>query len=205
MNNKIYIGDISHYQPDIKLVDLQVDLSGVIHKATEGIDGHDPYYFPREFEVLQTKLLWGAYHFGLNGDPVGQAHFFLDAVKPTCGTLIALDLEQRMSLQEAETFVTTVRDELGRFPLVYVSKSYMNEIDPFPHSKLPTVLSQCGLWVANYSNCPIIPTQWSYYDLWQYSDGILGGDPIMLPHTPKIDLSVWRGNKEELIEWWGRC
>src|SRR5437016_13420975 len=64
----------------------------IIHRATIG-DRADRKYGERRDEAKKRGYKWGAYHFGKPGDPIKQADFFLDTVKPATDELLALDLE----------------------------------------------------------------------------------------------------------------
>ena len=64
----------------------------IIHRATIG-DRVDKKYAERKIEAKKRGYKWGAYHFGRPGDPIKQADFFLETVKPEADDLIALDLD----------------------------------------------------------------------------------------------------------------
>src|SRR6266852_3158084 len=97
----------------------------IIHRATIG-DRADRKYAERRDEAKKRGYKWGAYHFGKPGDPIKQADFFLDTVKPTPDDLIALDLESTdgskyMSFDEAQVFIKRVKEKTGRYPLIYAN------------------------------------------------------------------------------------
>src|SRR2546423_6267657 len=64
----------------------------IIHRATIG-DRADRKYAERRDEAKKRGYKWGAYHLGKPGDPIKQADFFLNSVKPGKDDLLALDLE----------------------------------------------------------------------------------------------------------------
>src|SRR5713101_7717830 len=81
----------------------------IIHRATIG-DRVDRKYFERRDEAKKRGYKWGAYHFGKPGDPIKQADFFLETVKPGKNDLLALDLEsddatKHMSFAGARIFI----------------------------------------------------------------------------------------------------
>src|SRR5256885_15643482 len=95
----------------------------IIHRATIG-DRVDRKYAERRDEAKKRGYKWGAYHFGKPGDPIKQADFFLDTVKPTADDLIALDLEstdgsKHMSFDDARAFIRRIREKTGRYTFVY--------------------------------------------------------------------------------------
>src|SRR5258708_30461770 len=86
--------DLSHHNGKVDLAQAgQNGVIGVIHKATQGTLYVDPLYHANLAQASAANLLWGAYHFGVSGDGVAQAEFFLDTVKPIAHTLLVLDFE----------------------------------------------------------------------------------------------------------------
>src|SRR4030081_4125165 len=79
---------------DINWDELATDtrVVAIIHRATIG-DRADRKYAARKIEAKKRGYKWGAYHLGKPGEPIEQADFFLDTVKPAADELIALDLE----------------------------------------------------------------------------------------------------------------
>src|SRR5215510_2477306 len=157
---------------------------GVLHKITEGTSYVDGAYAPRQPMALAAGLLWGAYHCGRHGDPFGQAYHFLDIVQPTPQTLLVLYWEScgenpDMTLDEAERFVTAIVEETGRWPGLYSGERYCGDALAGVEQ---TVLSQCWLWLAKYSEeMPVVPPQWDILTLWQYTNGTEGPEPHEVP------------------------
>lgn len=90
----------------------------IIHRATIG-DRADRKYAERRDEAKKRGYKWGAYHFGKPGDPIKQADFFLETVKPADDDLIALDLEsadatKHMSFDDARVFIKRIKEKTGR-------------------------------------------------------------------------------------------
>ena len=174
--------DLSHYNGEVDLAAAKAaGLVGVIHKATQGLDGVDPTYATRREQARAAGLLWGAYHFATGGDGVAQAEHFLAVAGREAGTLLALDLEanpagQSMPLEEARAFVTHVAQATGRYPGLY-SGSYIKELlgagsDP--------VLAQCWFWLAQYGPTAIVPPNWP---TWTY------GNTPMAPSATRRTIS----------------
>src|SRR5690349_8800309 len=97
----------------------------IIHRATIG-DRVDKKYAERKIEAKKRGYKWGAYHYGKPGDPIKQADFFLETVKPESDDLMALDLEstdfeKHMSFDEARVFINRIKEKTGRYPLVYAN------------------------------------------------------------------------------------
>jgi lysozyme len=161
---------------------------GVIHKATEGFDYIDPDYLARRSLAQAAGLMWGSYHFGVGGDGVQQAQFFLSTVQPGPYDLLALDLEENsegssMTLEQAEAFVSQVQSATGRWPGVY-SGGYIKGTLGNPTN---TVLANCWLWLAQWEQEPVLPAAWEIWTLWQYTDGQLGPGPYSLAGIGNCD------------------
>ena len=119
---------------DINWDNLATDkrVVAIIHRATIG-DRADRKYAERRDEAKKRGYKWGAYHFGRPGDPIKQADFFLDTVKPTADDLIALDLEstdgsKHMSFDDARVFIKRVKEKTGRYPLIYANNEVTKAI-----------------------------------------------------------------------------
>ena len=88
------IVDLSHHNRVADFEAAKADgISGVIHKATQGFRYTDPKYQNPRSKALDAGLLWGAYHFAVGGDGVGQAENFLSVVNPEPTDLLVLDLD----------------------------------------------------------------------------------------------------------------
>ncbi len=176
---------------------------GVIHKATQGTHYADPLYETNKASAAAAGLLWGAYHFGVGGDGVGQADHFLGVVGTDRDTLVVLDLEANpqgpsMALEEARAFVTHVQDATGRWPGLYAGH-YLKELlgtasDP--------VLANCWFWLSQYGPTPVVPVNWSAWTLWQYTDGGLGPPPHTVAGIGRCDRNKFNGSESQLRDLW---
>ena len=125
--------DISHRNTAASFQEVKNNgIVGVIHKATEGITVVDSEYHGRKHRALANGLFGGAYHFGVKGNVEQQVEHFLAAVNPTATDLLVLDFEPngisgKMTLAEAETFVSAVKAKTGRFPGLYSGESFLRE------------------------------------------------------------------------------
>ena len=155
--------DISHHNGDGDLAAAKAGgIMGVIHKGTQGIAYVDPRYAANKRKASDAGLLWGAYHFGTGDDGVQQAEHFLNAVQPDSQTLSVLDFEANaqgasMTLEEARAFVTHVHDGIGRWPGLY-GGFYLKQV---LGAQQDPVLSNCWLWLSQYSSRPIVPPNWA--------------------------------------------
>lgn len=185
----------------------------VIHRATIG-DRVDRKYHERKIEAKKRGYKWGAYHFGKPGDPIKQADFFLETVKPEADDLIALDLEstdatKHMSFDEARVFIDRIKEKTGRYVLVYannvVTRAITQEFGP------DSVFARIPLWYARFkATVHDFPKgTWDSYTLWQFSSEIncspnnRAACLYTVPGTPyDIDVNVFNGTIAEMRERW---
>lgn len=175
-------------------------LIGMVHKATEWLTVTDSAYAERRKRANVVGLLWGAYHFGQNASGKDQAKHFLDVAKPCPKTLVCLDWEAplrgrpAMSVAQAEAFVQHVKDELGRWPVLYSGRSFLIE----RHIGLSSPLANCKLWVARYNSVlGKVPSPWTDWVLWQYTDN--GREPGVVG---PVDVDKFNGTPEQLVARW---
>ncbi|KAL7581438.1 hypothetical protein ACA910_022019 [Epithemia clementina (nom. ined.)] len=174
--------DISHFQTQVDFHRLKASgIQAVISKCTEGYGYTDPTYKVRRKKALAAGLLWGAYHFGTGTAVHLQVNYFLDVCVVDANTLLVLDWEEnpsgtQMTLSQAREFVQGVKDRTKRWPVLYGGRLLRESMQ---QSGGDTILNQCPLWVAEYSNrqSPRIPVGWSQYTFWQYTNGIVGHQP----------------------------
>jgi lysozyme len=223
--------NLSHYdmmRPDFATMKRQ-GIMGVIHEATYPPFVRDAKYLDRQMGALQAGLLWGAYHYGNGSDPIRQADHFLSvvssawaqanpAVRPSAGVLLVLDFEKNghypggtMRADQAVAFVERIRSRTGVYPGIYSGEYHLaqvlNSARVTPAQR--QTLTNCWLWVANYSKEPRATAPWSYWALWQYcGDGKCrlprSAYPISIANIRKAELNVFRGSRSDLAEFWQR-
>jgi GH25 family lysozyme M1 (1,4-beta-N-acetylmuramidase) len=185
----------------------------IIHRATTG-DRADRKYIERRDEAKKRGYKWGAYHFGKPGDPIKQADFFLETVKPMVDDLIALDLEsddatKHMSFDEARIFIRRIKEKTGRYPLVYANREVTKAIsDKYGADE---VFSNTHLWYARFkkqvTDFPV--GTWKTYTVWQFSSELncRAADRSACLYTVPgtdydIDVDIFNGTIEELRSKW---
>jgi GH25 family lysozyme M1 (1,4-beta-N-acetylmuramidase) len=185
----------------------------IIHRATIG-DRVDKKYAERKIEAKKRGYKWGAYHYGKPGDPIKQADFFLETVKPEADDLLALDLEstefdKHMSFDEARAFINRVKQKTGRYPIIYannlVTKAIANQYGE------DDVFAKTHLWYARFKrSVNDFPTgTWKTYTLWQFSSE-MNCSPAdrsqclyTVPGTEyDMDVDVFNGTIDELRKGW---
>jgi GH25 family lysozyme M1 (1,4-beta-N-acetylmuramidase) len=188
-------------------------VAGIIHRATIG-GRKDTGYAERREEAKRRGYKWGSYHLGKPGDPIGQADFYLDTVRPAEDEVIALDIESLnpatdMSLANAIRFIQRIKEKTGRYPVLYANHAVVKEIsNRYPGDSL---FSKTPLWYARFkSRVTDFPTKtWNAYTLWQFSSEI-NCQPThpekclyRVPGTQTdMDINVYRGTVEELKANW---
>jgi len=183
--------DLNHNDDiDFAKVKAKGEIAAIIHKVSEGSTFVDQHFDERRKAARSLGFLWGVYHFGTNADVGAQLKNFLAHAKIEATDFVALDYEKRtlkdgsditMSLDQAEEFVTRLHEKLGRFPAIYGSDLLAHAAQVRPQS----VLGRCHLWLAAYTThpAPTVPSLWPKFTLWQYTDGLVGGDPKVTEGT----------------------
>jgi lysozyme len=200
---------------DIDWEELATDkrVVGIIHRATIG-DRADRRYSERRDEAKKRGYKWGAYHLGKPGDPIKQADFFLETVKPAAGELIALDLEsvdatKHMSFDEARSFIKRIKEKTGRYPLIYANNEVTRAISD--RYGADDVFAKTGLWYARFrrSVTDFPAGTWKTYTVWQFSSEQNcnpANRPACLYTVPgteyDMDVDVYNGTIEELRSKW---
>jgi hypothetical protein len=149
--------DVSHYQTTTPPL---AGLSFLFAKATEGTWFVDPLYATHTTAARAAGLVAGAYHFGVDVDPIAQARHFL-AVAGGAG-LIALDLESSpvpMTIAQGRVFIAAVHSAGRKVGLYHSLSGFLN-------------LGQDWDWVADWGTPPP-PIPWTF---WQYHGGPLDKD-----------------------------
>ena len=199
--------DLSHHNAPVDLARARGDgIQAVIHKASQGVVYTDPQYVYRKHAAQQLGLLWGAYHFGDGTDGRTQAEHFLTASRADDNVLCVLDLEENteggdtISLVQAYDFLNCVKNRTGRWPVLY-GGWYLRTL---VQGKPDAILNNCPLWVSDYrgTNEPVIPTGWSTWNLWQYTDGTNGSAPFTVAGIGKCDRDLFNGTPDELATFW---
>ena len=184
---------------------------GVIHRSSIGFRVDTKYHSRRKI-AKKRGYLWGAYHLGRSGDPIGQAKLFLETIDYDEDTLMILDLEdtnnsRMMDVPESIKFMKYVYQKTGKIPVIYanhnVTKILNREVAEEP------LFQNARLWYARFR--PSIPNFpegiWDTYWLWQFSSEIncsrTGRCLYNVPGTKyDMDVNVFFGSKSELEEQW---
>jgi GH25 family lysozyme M1 (1,4-beta-N-acetylmuramidase) len=184
---------------------------GLIHRAVIG-NVVDARYAERAREARRRGILFGAYHLGVEGDPVGQADLFLNTVGDATGVLLALDLEdvhdpRRMDIAEAIQFIERVRARAGRTPVIYGNRKVIAALSE--SADFRRAAGTAPIWYARYRE-EIWPEDlgaWPSYLLWQFSSEVnCTPGEACLYRAPGVqhdmDFNVFPGTRDELAAIW---
>jgi lysozyme len=191
--------DLSHYNHVTSFQQARDSgMLAVFHKATQGAHFVDAEYDNRRNDAIRAGLLFGSYHFGTDDDSDEQADHYMQVADST--DLMVLDFEPNgqgtMSLAQAETFVSRIKEKTGRFPGLYTGESFINEQ---LGNNTTTVLKNCFLWIAKFSaTMPKVPPAFPKFTLWQYTDGSAGPQPQIVPGVGRCDRDKFNGDEAGL-------
>jgi lysozyme len=189
--------DVSNWQGSIDWT--KVKNSGKVFafcKATEGTTYKDPWFATNWANMKKVGLIRGAYHFGHPGsDPIAQARFFVNTVKPTTGDLqLVLDLEVTDGKTPAQVwawtqaFIGEIKRLTGRPGIIYTGYYFWKDNVGNPNNNL-----NCPLWIAIYGPNPLVPSAWSTWSFWQYTSS--GSVPGV---SGNVDLDYFNGSLDQL-------
>ncbi|WP_299193964.1 glycoside hydrolase family 25 protein [uncultured Erythrobacter sp.] len=167
-------------------------IRAVIHKATEGLYFKDGTFIARQGAAKAAGLMWGSYHFLTPQNGIEQANYYLDFAKPDQDELVAVDVEREGTAFDVLCdFVNQIHSKLGRYPVVYGSNVLRSLTAGHPGDS--SVLHNCPLWIADYgSDSPQLPAPWSFWTLWQYTDGTNSAPGFGSDSVPGINGAVLR-------------
>lgn len=220
--------NLSHYdamRPDFETMRAQ-GIVGVIHEASYPRFVRDEKYSGRQQAAARAGLLWGAYHFADNTDPVRQANHLLDVVASSWRradpesrpkeVLLVLDFEPNrhypggtMRVEQAVEFVDHIYRRTGKYPGLYGGENRLRQV---LSSKKVTeaqrrVLGRCWLWVANYHYEPRSVPPWNHWTMWQYTgDGVCdlprASFPKNIANIRNAERNMFRASAGELRTFW---
>lgn len=169
--------DISNWQSGLQ--PSKLDIEFCICKATEGTYFTDKYCDSWVRDCIKNKIPFGFYHFAGNGTAKSEAEYFVNECLGYFGKGIPVldyEVDKANNVKWCETWLKTVHNLTGVWPLIYISASRCSE---YENSWIP---EKCGLWVAGY---PYTMSEWTYdvmpYDvtpwdcaaIWQFTSQLI--------------------------------
>lgn len=151
--------DVSGYQSGDITAAAPADF--VVIKATQGLGWSNINYSAQKANADRTGKATGMYHFANGGNAVAEADTFVNAVSDRVGkSVLALDWEECLAYGRygcsvtnpnwgnpawIQTWVTRVHDRTAVWPIVYVQRSAVWQVNAW-------VRARCMLWVAQYAS-----------------------------------------------------
>lgn len=187
MSTQIKGIDISKSQGNlIDSIDTNnTDLAFVICKASGGITIQDPDFAHNWETIPQKGFIRGTYHFYYTNDaPQSQADNFFNVVGseyPADALPPVVDFENAsikttdhaQIITDLLDFIALLEQKYNRTPIIYTNQSTGNSYLNDPR------LAKYPLWVASYASSPKLPSTWSDWTLWQYSEsGDINGTAV---------------------------
>ena len=180
--------DVSYYQGNFNWAGAHVQFGAA--RISDGTGFIDPDFAGNWSRMKAAGVIRSAYQFFEPGQSeVTQANLVISKVgKLGAGDLpVMLDIEvtggQSPSTirARAQHWLDMVEAGTGKRPFVYSYGSFLE-------ANLGSGFGKYPLWIANYGPvCPSVPSGWSNWKVWQYSDG--GGS---------LDHDVFNGTLAEL-------
>jgi lysozyme len=149
-------------------------ITGILHKATQGITTIDPAYADRKTEWANLGW-WGAYHWYMGtDDPKSQAQHFLSVAGPC--TVYAVDYEDTESsctIAGMIEFIEAVEAEIDSQMVIYGGQGLLGEQLETATPEQIVFLAARRIWWSEYETATphYLPTHiWPTYWLWQYTE-----------------------------------
>lgn len=195
---RLTVIDISHYQTvtDVSAI-RAAGVLGIIHKATEGTGYTDDKF--AENRKLFAGFGWASYHFLKPGNIDAQMQYHMAVATPAVGERVVIDYEDSgCSLGDLQAAISWLRANAPNNPICVYCGLIKGQLGG---SAAPWLVGT-SLWIAEYITAPepSWPKQvWPRWDLWQHSDGTVGGHPRVVLGISQCDCSAFNGTGE-----WGR-
>lgn len=191
--------DLSHWQGVPDFNKLKTDgISFIIAKATEGLWIIDDMLQSNVSGAKSVGILVGTYHFchaRSVQEAIQEANFYCDAIQsyklelPPVLDMETSDAPHELVVSICHMFLETVEKRTGVKPMIYASRSYIDE-------NFDTSLSAYPLWLACYGeDTPTDRGGWTTWEFMQTSetgkvDGIQGAC---------VDINYYKGTVEEMF------
>jgi lysozyme len=195
--------DLSHYNTPPDFAALKAaGLVGVIAKASEGATFKDDKYASFRSGALAAGLAFCSYHYLKHGNAAAQVDWWLSCANPVQGERMCIDYEDSSCTLD-DLYGTIARLQAVR-PDLEITIYSGNLIKEQLGLKYDPKLAPLSLWLAQYtSGTPSWPTgTWTNWTLWQYSDGVVGGEPkTMNGMKSQTDCNTFNGSSENCAKW----
>ena len=192
---------------------VKAGVSGIWHRATDGLHDVDKQWVASASSSLANNLLFGPYGvlepYG-SATAAAQANHFCDTIKGSGWTLapwLDFELAHNQSgldaLTSAADWCDAVEQRLGEGVFVYTGPSFIQTLERYAGHAADAVLTRLAtrpLAVAHYNGgppkSPSVPSPWKDWTIWQAS----GDHSATIPGTAKdIDVDYFRGTISDLM------
>lgn len=147
------VADMAHFNPVNFTEIVAAGIWGIIHKARQGIGYGDPMYARRQSAAQEAGVLWGAYDFATQDDPVANAEAFLAYASLGPNDAAVLDFEDnvhsQMTADQAWIWLDHVAQKTGRAPMLYGGNRPREQID-HQAAKWIDMAKTVRLWQCRY-------------------------------------------------------
>lgn len=195
--------DVSRYQGEIDWE--KVAAAGykfAVLRATIGDYYTDPRFYSNWSGAKAAGLLVSAYHVVVATNyaqkQIARFSSVLDGRKTDFPPVLDIELDKGVSKAANTACIQDCIREMqsfdGRRPVIYTAYYYWKD-----HVLASSDWGQYDLWVATYSEKPMLPPGWSDWKFWQYSSG--GRVPGISGST---DMNYFNGTGQELIAYAGQ-
>jgi lysozyme len=195
--------DVSHYQLDVDWFAVAGgNVKFAFAKATEANSFVDPTFSRNWKRIQEAGLYRGAYHFGRPGrDPETQAAHFASVV----GALGFRDLPPVLDIEDdgghpaqhliawTRAFILKAEQLFGRKLMIYTGHFWREKMG----NPQDALFAERPLWLAAYVKNPVIPSTWSKWTIWQYTEGQHNG-PVAIPGVRPCDQDRFEGSEADL-------
>lgn len=189
--------DVSEWQGSINWGAVaQSGRSFAIARVSYGAYYIDPYFAANWNGIKAAGMVRGVYQFFLpSQDGATQAQVLLNHIgnlgpgdlPPVCDLEVRDGCSDARIMQQLGAWCATIRNAIGREPLIYTSPGFWNGIGG--HNTFGA-----DLWVAHwFVSSPWIPAGWGNWQVWQYSDA--GSVPGI---SGRVDLDRFNGSVADL-------
>lgn len=210
---------------DLDALGSDSQVTGLIHRASEGLSAHDPdTYRARRTAAKQRGLLWGSSHLLTRSGPEAQIDLYLGQVGVHADELLAIEVSclagatscpdpnLAVDADDIATAALRVKERAGRWPLLALNHVSMRALDRAFRAR--PEMAGLPLWYARYQSniTGVFPRRfWRGYALWQFNTEVncpedahaAGRCAYVAPGADyTVDVNVFYGPVETLRRRW---
>lgn len=147
-------------------------------------------------DALRSGKSVGTYHYARGTNAISEADFYVNHVNNYVGrAVLAVDWEAQDNRAFGngvwlEQFVKRVYERTQVYPLVYVQASAINQLTSY-------VLTNCGLWVAQYASMNVTGYQSQPWLIGRYGEAMrqYSSTGVVAGYAGRLDMNLFRGER----------